>query len=330
MNHRHQTARAIAFATMVPIGLIWLGMAGLAAAPDEPGAYAVGELNVALEDEVRDREMALLVLYPIGHVSTDSCTVQPPFPLVVFNHGFLLRADGYRSYGEHLASHGFVVAMPSFPMTFFNVDHGDLALDVHFVVDTVLALKQDPASPLADRIDATKIGASGHSLGAKLSLLEAVSDERIRAIGVLDPVDTGNPLFNNPRRYPSVAPELMPLVEVPLLFIGAERGSELVSFSPCAPAEDNYQRFYEAANSPAIEITQLDVGHGQYVDPGAEAATMACAVGEVPDEWVRSSSVSYLTAFFLGALMDDAQASVWLEQQLVTDEKAGRIVVRRK
>ena len=351
MDHSKRAVHAGVLALAVLAGLIWPGMASFSAAPDEPGAYGVGEVMASLEDGSRGREMALLVLYPIGHVSTDSCMVQsgdcmvksedcmvksedcmvqPPFPLVVFNHGFLLHADGYRSYGERLASHGFVVAMPSFPMTFFNVHHVELSLDVRFVLDTVLALNHDPASSLFERIDETRIGASGHSLGAKLSLLEAVSDERIRAIGVLDPVDTGNPLFSNPRRYPSVAPEMMPQLHVPLLLIGAELGSELVSFSPCAPAEDNYQRFFEGANSPAIEITLIDVGHGQFVDPGAEAATMACAVGDVSDEWVRSSSAAYLVAFFLGSLADDAEASAWLEQRLVEDEDAGKITIRRK
>lgn len=302
----------------------------LGVALDQRGPYAVEETRMDLVDATRDREMGLLVFYPAGVETGVPQAVQTPSPVIVFNHGFLLGADVYRSYGEHLASHGFAVAMPTFPMTFFNVHHGELALDVRFVVDTLLAQNGDASSALYGRIDETRIGLSGHSLGGKLSLLEAVSDDRIRSIGVLDPVDTGNPLFENPRRYPSVAPELMPQIHVPLLIVGAELGGRLVSFSPCAPIDDNYQRFFEAANPPAIEITQLDVGHGQYVDEGAESATMACAVGDVSDDWVRSSSVAYLTSFFLDTLLDDGAAAVWLKQRLDEDEQAKRIVVRRK
>ncbi len=302
----------------------------LGVALDQRGPYAVEETRMDLVDATRDREMGLLIFYPAGLGAGAPQAVQTPSPVVVFNHGFLLGAEVYRSYGERLASHGLVVALPTFPMTFFNVHHGELALDVRFVVDTLLAESGDPSSALHGRIDEARIGLSGHSLGGKLSLLEAVSDERIRAIGVLDPVDTGNPLFENPRRYPSVAPELMPQIRAPLLIVGAELGDRLVSFSPCAPADDNYQRFFEAANPPAIEITQLDVGHGQYVDEGAESATMACAVGDVSDDWVRSSSVAYLTAFFLDTLFDEPGASAWLEQRLDEDERAGRIIVRRK
>jgi hypothetical protein len=157
-----------------------------------------------------------------------------------------------------------------------------------------------------------------------------VTDQRIDAIGVLDPVDEGNPLWEDPVRYPSVAPELMPEIHVPLLFIGAELGSVLITFSPCAPEDENYQRFFEAANAPAIEITQLDVGHGQYVDEGTDDSDDPCAIGDVPSEWVRSSSVAYLTAFFLGTLTDTEGALEWLDTRLAQDEAEERIQVRRK
>ncbi|MFC2096003.1 alpha/beta hydrolase family protein [Candidatus Bipolaricaulota bacterium] len=291
--------------------------------PEQPGPLPTALFATRLEDEARNRGMELLVIYP------DDQAIQTA-PLILFNHGFLLHADVYRSYGEHLASHGFVVAMPSFAMTFLNVNHAKLAEDVRFVLDYCLAVNDQEGHPLFQRIDGNRVGASGNSLGGKLSLLEAVTDPRIRAIGVLDPVDTGNPIFENPRIFPSVAPELMPEIHVPLLIVGSELGKEMLSFSPCAPEKDNYQRFYEAANTPAIEITQLDVGHGQYTDPGAEAATMACVVGDVDGEWVRRSSRAYLTAFFRATLLDDSTAMAWLDEYLAQQDTEGQISLRRK
>ena len=291
--------------------------------PEQPGPWQTALFEVRLEDEARNRGMELLVIYP------DDQAIRTA-PLILFNHGFLLHADVYRSYGEHLASHGFVVAMPSFSMTFLNVNHAKLAEDVRFVLDYCLAANEQEDHPLFQRIDETRIGASGNSLGGKLSLLEAVTDPRIRAIGVLDPVDTGNPIFDNPSIFPSVAPELMPEIHVPLLIVGSELGKEMLTFSPCAPEKDNYQRFYEAANAPAIEVTQLDVGHGQYTDPGAETATMACVIGDVPDEWVRRSSRAYLTAFFRGTLLGESAALAWLDEYLAQQGAAGQISLRRK
>jgi len=314
---------------MLTVGLflIWFPLVTVVAdvLPDDVGPYETGEFETQLRDRDRNRSMDLLVLYP-----TDEGDDPGAHPLLVFNHGFLLSSEGYRSYGEHLASHGFVVGLPSFPTSFFNVHHAKLALDVRFVIDYLLASTQDVTHPLFGRIDASRIGASGHSLGGKLSLLEAVSDERILAVAVLDPVDEGNPLWEDPVRYPSVAPELMPELSIPLLFIGAELGSVLITFSPCAPEDENYERFYEAANSPAIEITQLDVGHGQYVDEAAESEDDPCARGDVASRWVRSTSVAYLTAFFLGHLTDCQEALDWLDARLAQDEADGRIAVRRK
>jgi len=299
-------------------------LVGSAVSPDELGSHEFDAFEVELRDEARNRSMSLLVFFP-------ECGENPvASPLVIFNHGFLLSSRGYRSYGEHLASHGFVVALPTFPTSFLNVHHAKLAEDVRFVIDHLLTVTKDETHILFGRIDPARIGASGHSLGGKLSLLEAVDDERIDAIGVLDPVDEGNPLWEDPKRYPSVAPELMPEIAVPLLFIGAELGKILITFSPCAPEDENYQRFYEAANPPAIEITQLDVGHGQYVDREAANEDDPCARGDVPSEWVRSSSVTYLTAFFLGHLMDAPEALDWLEERLEQDAAEGRISVRAK
>ena len=294
--------------------------------PDQVGPYVMGEFETSLRDEERNRRMDVRVLYPLLESEVDV----EPRPLVIFNHGFLLSATGYESYAGHLASHGFVVALPSFPTSFLSVHHARLAEDVRFVIDTLLAATDESGHPLFGRIDSERIGASGHSLGGKLSLLEAVTDDRIDAIGVLDPVDEGNPLWDDPVRYPSVAPELMSEIHVPLLFVGAELGRILITFSPCAPEDENYQRFYEAANLPAIEITQLDVGHGQYVDEGTEDEDDPCARGDVPSEWVRAASSAYLTAFFLSTLMDSQEGTDWLDARLADDEAEGRIVVRRK
>jgi len=310
---------------------VWLcGIAitaiGADVAPDGPGPYGIETYQTELRDEARGRSMEILVCYPVE----DEPEPAVARPLIVFNHGFLLSGSGYRSYGEHLASHGLVVALPTFPMSLLTVHHMRLAEDVRFVLDRLLEASEDPDHPLFGRIDPERIGSSGHSLGGKLSLLEAVTDDRVRAIGVLDPVDEGNPLWEDLIRYPSVAPELMPQLSIPLLFVGAELGRIVVLFSACAPEDENYQRFYEAANPPAIEITQLDVGHGQYVDEGAQGTDELCARGEVPSDWVRSSSVAYLTAFFLGTLTDSPDAMAWLDARLADDEAEGRITVRRK
>ncbi|MCX6100359.1 MAG: hypothetical protein NTV92_02840, partial [Candidatus Bipolaricaulota bacterium] len=132
----------------------------------------------------------------------------------------------------------------------------------------------------------------------------------------------GGLLPADPILTPSVAPERMAEIHVPLLFVGAELGGVSTGLIACAPTSENYQRFYEAANPPAIEITQLGAGHGQYADPGAGLILAACDPG-------TASSAAYLTAFFLGRLGGDAGALSWLDARLAEDEAQGRILVRR-
>jgi len=309
--------------------IAWLFLASCAAwaaSPAERGPYGIGELREDIADVSRGREIDLLVLYPLTTATGDPVA---RYPLILFNHGFMLWGDLYRSYGEQLASHGFVVVLPTYPMSMVGISHMTLAADARFVIDHCLALATDSGSPLFGLVDAGAIGAAGHSFGGKLALLEAATDPRVRAIATLDPVDGSGPVLNNPVLYPSVTPELMPEIHAPLLFVGAELGGLSDRLIPCAPVTDNYQRFYEAANSPAIEIAQIGAGHGQYADPGAALILAACTPGAASAEWVRASSAGYLTAFFLGRLRGDAGALSWLDGRLAEDEAQGQILVRR-
>jgi chlorophyllase len=294
---------------------------GIDVHPDQDGPYEIRQLSVNVEDTARGRAFEIVLFYPASGGN---------YPLILFNHGFMLRADAYRSYGEHLASHGFVVGLPSLVMDLLSIDHKELALDIQFATDYCVEASRHTGNPLFSLINEEMIGLAGHSLGGKLSLLAAAQDSRICAAALLDPVDSGNPLVTDPIRYPSVTPELMPDIHIPLLILGSGLGAEVAFFSACAPEEENYQRFFEAANPPALEITQLGVGHSQYIDQKNDLVSFVCASGDVPDAWVRESTSSYITAFFLGMLSGSQKAVEWLDFRLSIHEQEGRVTVRRK
>jgi dienelactone hydrolase len=96
-----------------------------------------------------------------------------PAPLVVFSHGLGGHPDKFTRLHTAWAEAGYVVASPRFPLTSDdNPDHiaevGDLInqpADVSFVLDSVLAANDDPASELFGRIDPDRVGAAGLSLG---------------------------------------------------------------------------------------------------------------------------------------------------------------------
>jgi len=121
-----------------------------------------------------------------------------PFPLVLFSHGFGGNAKGYSDLIRAIASAGYVVGAPDFPVTSAGAPGGpergidapgEQPADVRFVIDQLLRLNADPADPLAGRIDPTRIGAAGHSMGAGVTMGVAFNsccrDERIRAAVLL-------------------------------------------------------------------------------------------------------------------------------------------------
>ena len=167
-----------------------------------PAPLPIGTVELALVDPTRptvsrgttiasSRSLPTTVTYPTGSGG--------PWPLLVFAHGFRLGPPGYARLVASLVAAGYVVAAPSFPLADearagSQVDRGDLPNqpgDLSFVLDQVIAAGQDPSSPLAGRIDGSRIGAVGHSDGADtvldLGYTAGRSDGRALAIVALSP-----------------------------------------------------------------------------------------------------------------------------------------------
>jgi dienelactone hydrolase len=94
-----------------------------------------------------------------------------PFPLVVFVHGYDTGPLDYRRFCSTLASAGYVVAAPSFPLEDpargYPLDETrlpDEAADVAFVITE---LEQGSAG----RVDGSRVAVVGHSDGADVALL---------------------------------------------------------------------------------------------------------------------------------------------------------------
>lgn len=173
-----------------------------AATVPEPAPLPIGTVELALVDPSRptvsrgvtisaSRSLPTVVAYPTGG--------DGPRPLLVFAHGYRLGPPGYSRLMATLAAAGYVVAAPSFPLADearagSNVDRGDLPNqpgDLSFVIDQVLGAASEPSSPLAGRVDASRIGAVGHSDGADtvldLGYTAGRSDPRVRAVVALSP-----------------------------------------------------------------------------------------------------------------------------------------------
>ena len=132
-------------------------------------------------------------------------TARRRWPLVVFVHGYNVGPLTYERFCSTLASHGYVVAAPSFPLEDPSrgngLDRGDLpneATDVSFVIS------QLEQSPLAGSIDTGRIAVAGHSDGADVALMvgyvAAKVDPRVKAIVAYapDPMNGPTPGYATP------------------------------------------------------------------------------------------------------------------------------------
>lgn len=120
-------------------------------------------------------------------------------PLIIFSHGFGSYHQGCRHIAQYLARNGYMVAAVNFPLSnmFSPADVPQLLDvvnqpgDVSAVIDHMLALNNDPTNAIHQRIDATKIGAMGLSLGGLTTALATfhpdLKDARIQAAVMMAP-----------------------------------------------------------------------------------------------------------------------------------------------
>ena len=118
-------------------------------------------------------------------------TTRGPHPLVVFAHGFALTPADYASLLRAIASAGYVVAAPIFPLTNADAPGGpneaDLVnqpRDVSFVITRLLALNRSTGT-LHGTIEPSRIAVAGQSDGGITALSVAYDaryrDRRVRA-----------------------------------------------------------------------------------------------------------------------------------------------------
>jgi len=102
-------------------------------------------------------------------------------PLVIVTHGFMRSRRNMSGWGNHLASKGFVVAVPDLPTRSNHVKNGRFVNELQAYLADQVRWQQ--------RIDPARVGYMGFSAGGLSSLLAAASSTTVAIWVGLDPVD---------------------------------------------------------------------------------------------------------------------------------------------
>ena len=240
------------------------------------------------------------------------------FPGVIFGHGFQLTGASYTDYAERMASHGLIVLVPTWGDGLFSArTHTQLAGDVEAMVSWMIA-ENAGGGELAGVLDVSRIGMSGHSRGGKSAIFGAINDDRVDAVFVLDPVDSGPPFGSNPTDYPSLTPERMADLRVPFGIVGAGKGSQTSFGQACAPAADNYQAYYDEAGSPSYLYVVADAGHNDFLFSCSGFQCNVCP-GGADAAFMRTMSNALLVSFMRFYLASDTRYQPFLSGGVLDD-----------
>ncbi|MBI3782590.1 MAG: hypothetical protein HY270_04235 [Deltaproteobacteria bacterium] len=195
---------------------------------------------------------------PLGQRDAPLRATGRPFPLLLYAHSFGLFRGDTAYLARQLASYGYIVVAPDFPLSKFGTPGGPNLADIinqpgdiSFLIDQMTALNADRNSIFAEAIDLQHIGVYGYSLGAATAYLvtfdRAFIDTRIRAIAVLASVGC------------NFTPEFFAQREVPLLIMQGDIDSQ-------APYTQNSVFAFHNAHAPKYLMTLKNGSHAGFAE----------------------------------------------------------------
>jgi predicted dienelactone hydrolase len=291
--------------------------------PKETGPYTV-ESTSATASRYR-RDTPYVVHMPKAPVGSN-----PNFPVVLFLPGFMIGSKAYEATAKHLASHGFVVVQAEPQANMLNADHLAMAEDASGVLDDVLEkFKTDP------RVNKSKVGVTGHSLGGKIATVVAVRDSRVKSILTLDPVFANPPIHT--QKAEADGKNALAALNTPKVLERLKGSMGVIGqtldvagwLKAVTPAESNFKNLFETAKSVAMtEWTVPGANHFSFVDADNAFGNQMCQKATAEKRKVIEFTRATMTAFFRKSLKGDLDMAPYLEQKAAAPEL--RVEVRKR
>ena len=113
--------------------------------------------ELVLHDAQRNKDLTLRITYP---------EADGPFPIILLAHAVRRNRDNFKPLAEHWAANGYVVLQADHADTGkMGSDWRDRARDMSFMIDSLRGI-EGKVPKLASKMDAKRIGAGGHLIGA--------------------------------------------------------------------------------------------------------------------------------------------------------------------
>lgn len=271
-------------------------------------------VDLTVHDSARDRDIPVRVYLPTNAV---------PEPVILFSHGLGGSRTGSVFLGEHWAARGYVAVFLQHPGSDDSVwkdvpnvgrfkamqkaaslDNFLLRVkDVPAVLDQLAVWNAGKTSPLAGRMDLSKVGMSGHSFGAVTT--EAVSGETLPMTGtkLTDPRIKAAVIFSPSTPKRGSAGKAFGDVKIPWMLMTGTKDLSPIGDADMASRLGVYPELHGA---PKYEVVLNNAEHSVFTDralPGDR---------EPRNPNHHRVILALSTAFWDAYLRDDAAAVAWL------------------
>lgn len=326
---RRAASLILLLVVLLPLPLVGAARAAIVQDPGARGPHEVVVTRTTWTDDSRERSLPLRIARP------RTPAAGTPMPVILFSHGLGGSREGGQAWGDHWASHGYLVVHLQHPGSDSSVWQGaaDRAamiqglrkamspaqfmarvIDVRFVLDE-LARRVEARDPLLGPADLSRIGMSGHSFGAITTQAIAgqsygpsargLADARIKASIAFSPsAGRDSPLAGTGNRFGDIRQPFLSLTGTldTTLASNETAASRQLPFEQM-PGPDKYLLVLDGADHATFggqpELRQARRTRQGGSDAGAAAAA---------DDAIRAASLMFWNAHLLG----DVGARDWL------------------